>query len=728
MAHLAKIRVFSLAKELGLQTEALMAALAKLGVENITKASAIDEETAQAVREIIQEQLAKARAAEEIKTTAEKEAVEATEAPEAASVMAEEGAEAEVTATAAAAPAPAAPEAPIAPPPPSAPARPSRRKTAAPEKTAPAPQPEAPATPTTEAERRAYEREERERKEGRLPGGPPRLHEGLMALEEHLAVLEAQAEEEEAKPLVKPLPEIARRPTGPRPPGAVEVPPVVTVLGHIDHGKTTLLDALRHTQVAAREAGGITQHIGASEIVHEGKPIVFLDTPGHAAFTAMRARGAQVTDIAVIIVAADDGVMPQTVEAINHAKAANVPLIVAINKIDLPDANVERVKQQLLEHELVPEEWGGNTIVVPISAKTGENLDELLEMILLVAELQELWADPQADFAGVIVEARLDQSQGPVATVLVRNGRLSVGDVVVCGGTYGRIRRLRDWQGKSLKVVEPGHPAEVMGLSGVPEPGDVMIRVENLKQAREIAEQYAEEQRQRQLIGAKGAALRELYHSLQSGELKELNVIIKADAYGSVQAIENALHELNEELSEVRIQIIHSGVGAISESDVLLGKASAAIVVGFQVEADPAAVQTAASEGVEIRTYQIIYELLDDFRAAVQGMLEPIVETRYLGKAEVLQLFRVARVGVVAGVRVLDGELRANADIVVWRDGEEVFRGKLTSLKRFDQDVPSVPAGTECGVGVEGFRGWKVGDIIEATSQVIVERKLQATS
>ncbi len=724
---MAKIRVFSLAKELGLQTEALMAALTKLGVENITKASAIDEETAQAVREIIQEQLAKARAAEEVKTAAEKEAVEVAEAPEAASVTVAES-EA-VEAAPVQAPPPEAKKAPAAPPPPAPPARAPRRQTAAAETAAPAPpQPEAPVAPTTEAERRAYEREERERKEGRLPGGPPRLHEGLMALEEHLAALEAQAEEEEEKPLVKPLPEIARRPTGPRPPGAVEVPPVVTVLGHIDHGKTTLLDALRHTQVAAREAGGITQHIGASEIVHEGKPIVFLDTPGHAAFTAMRARGAQVTDIAVIIVAADDGVMPQTVEAINHAKAANVPLIVAINKIDLPDANVERVKQQLLEHELVPEEWGGNTIVVPISAKTGENLDELLEMILLVAELQELWADPQADFAGVIVEARLDQSQGPVATVLVRNGRLSVGDVVVCGATYGRIRRLRDWQGKSLKVVEPGHPAEVMGLSGVPEPGDVMIRVENLKQAREIAEQYAEEQRQRQLTGAKGAALRELYHSLQSGELKELNVIIKADAYGSVQAIENTLHELNEELPEVRIQIIHSGVGAISESDVLLGKASAAIVVGFQVEADPAAAQTAASEGVEIRTYQIIYELLDDFRAAVQGMLEPIVETRYLGKAEVLQLFRVARVGVVAGVRVLDGELRANADIVVWRDGEEVFRGKLTSLKRFDQDVPSVPAGTECGVGVEGFRGWKVGDIIEATTQVIVERKLQATS
>ncbi|MBU0608804.1 MAG: translation initiation factor IF-2, partial [Armatimonadetes bacterium] len=582
------------------------------------------------------------------------------------------------------------------------------------------------APPLTEEEKKEREREEREKKEreGRLPGGPPRLHEGLMELEEHLAAMQSQAVEEETL-LVKPLSELARRPSGNRPDWAIDVPPVVTVLGHIDHGKTTLLDALRDTVVAAGEAGGITQHIGASEIVHDGKPVVFLDTPGHAAFTAMRARGAQVTDIAIIIVAADDGIMPQTVEAIDHAKAAGVPIVVAINKVDLPDANVDRVKQQLLEHELVPEEWGGSTIIVPISAKTGEGLDHLMEMLHLVAEVQELWADPNADLAGIIVEAQLDQSQGPVATVLVRNGRLSVGDVVVCGPAYGRIRRLRNWLGKTIKTVEPGHPAEVIGLSDVPESGDVMIKVDSPKEARLMAERNALALRDQQAIGAQGAALRELYNTLQGGQIKDLNVIIKADAYGSAQALESSLLQLNEELEEVKVNILHSGVGAVTESDVLLATASDAIVVGFHVEADAAVLQAAASEGVEVRTYRIIYQVLDDFRAAAYGMLEPIVETRYLGKAEVLQLFRISRIGVIAGSRVTDGELRPNADIVVTRDREEVYRGKLTSLKHFNQDVSLVQAGSECGIASSDFRGWKIGDQVEATIEVTVERKLQ---
>lgn len=682
-----------LAKEMGLQTEALLAALAKLGVENVSKASAIDEGTAAALREIVGEQAARAQAVEEAK------AVDETKAAE------------EAAAKAAPAPTP--------------PTRTARQKTAAP--TPPEAAPAAPAV--TEQERKQREREEREKKEreGRLPGGPPRLHEGLMELEEHLATMQ-EAAPEEAEDGLKPIPDIARRPSGNRPDWAIDVPPVVTVLGHIDHGKTSLLDALRETQVAAGEAGGITQHIGASEIVHDGKPIVFLDTPGHAAFTAMRARGAQVTDIAIIIVAADDGIMPQTVEAIDHAKAAGVPIVVAINKVDLPAANPDRVKQQLLEHELVPEEWGGSTIVVPISAKTGQGLDTLMEMLHLVAEVQELWADPNADLAGIIVEAQLDQSQGPVATVLVRNGRLAVGDTVVCGTAYGRVRRLRNWLGKTIKAVEPGHPAEIIGLSDVPESGDLMVRVANPKQARLLAEQNALELRNRHLIGAQGAALRELYNTLQGGQTKDLNVIIKADAYGSAQALESSLMQLNDELEEVKINVIHSGVGNVSESDVLLATASSAIVVGFHVDADATVMQAAAIEGVEIRTYRIIYQVLDDFRAAAFGMLEPVVETRYLGKAEVLQIFRISRVGVVAGSRVTDGEMRPNADIVVTRDGQEVYRGKLTSLRHYNQDVSLVQAGSECGLASSDFRGWKVGDIVEATHEVTVERKLQTAS
>ena len=704
---MAKVRVFQLAKELGLQTEALLSALAKLGVANVTKASVIDEATAVTVREILGEQALKA------KQEAEEKAAEAAAAQAAAAKAAEAAAQAAEAAKVAK---PA--EAPKAAAAPAGPKRPAKPAAAKPEPVA------VPAAPTKEEIAKAKE-EERERKEreGRLPGGPPRLHEGLMELEDHLAALQSRVGEEEEL-LVKPIPDIARRPSGNRPENAIDVPPVITVLGHIDHGKTSLLDALRNTQVAAGEAGGITQHIGASEIVHDGAPLVFLDTPGHAAFTAMRARGAQITDIAIVIIAADDGIMPQTVEAINHAKAAGVPIVVAINKVDLPDANVDRVKQQLLEHELVPEEWGGQTIVVPISAKSGLGLDDLLATLHVVAEVEELWADPQADLAAVVVEAQLDQSQGPLATVLVRNGRLQVGDVVVCGTAHGRVRRLRNWLGKSIKAVEPGHPAEVVGLSGMPESGDVMIKVATPKEARLLAEQNDLEQRDRNLVGSEGTALRGLYHALQGGQVKDLNVIIKADAWGSAQALETALLKLNEELEEVRINIIHSGVGAVSESDVLLGVASKAIVVGFHVATDPVVQQAAHNEGVEVRSYEIIYQVLDDFRAAAFGMLEPVIETQYLGKAEVLQIFRISRIGVVAGSRVTEGELRPNADIVVTRGNEEVYRGKLTSLKHFNQEVSVVTAPSECGLASADFRGWHVGDKIEATIEVSVERKM----
>ncbi|MGE5530869.1 MAG: translation initiation factor IF-2 [Bacteroidota bacterium] len=699
---MAKVRVFQLATELGLQTEALMAALSKLGMANVTKASAIDDETAATVRDLIGEQALKAKQEAEQKAAEEASAAAAAEA-------------------AAAATAAAATKAPVAPQKPAPPARKGAPKTAAPTP----PTPEAPPAPSKEELAKLKQEEEREKKEreGRLPGGPPRLHEGLMELEEHLAAMQERSPEEEAL-LVKPMPKIALRPSGNRPEGAIDVPPVITVLGHIDHGKTSLLDALRDTHVTDGEAGGITQHIGASEIVHDDKPLVFLDTPGHAAFTAMRARGAQVTDIAIVIVAADDGIMPQTVEAINHAKAAGVPIVVAVNKIDLPDANIDRTKQQLLEHELVPEEWGGETIVVPISAKSGEGLDDLLATLHIVAEVEELWADPKADLAAVVVEARLDQSQGALATVLVRNGRLQVGDVVVCGTAHGRVRRIRNWLGKTIKAVEAGHPAEIIGLSGVPESGDVMIKVGSPKEARLLAEQNEMAQRDREMVGSEGTALRGLYHALQGGQVKDLNVIIKADAWGSAQALESSLLQLNGELEEVRINVIHTGVGPVSESDVLLGVASKAIVVGFHVDTDPSVQQAANNEGVEVRSYRIIYQVLDDFRAAAYGMLEPIIETQWLGKAEVLQIFRISRIGVVAGSRVTEGELRPKADIVVTRDGQEVYKGKLTSLKHFNQEVPTVSAPSECGIASGDFRAWRVGDKIEATIQVSVERKM----
>lgn len=702
---MAKVRVFQLATELGLQTEALMAALAKLGMANVTKASTIDDETAATVRDLIGEQALKAK--QEAEQKAAEEAAEQAAAKAAA----------EAAATAAA-------QAPAAPQKPAPPARRGAPKAAAP--TPPTEQaPPAPTAKSKEELAKIKQEEEREKKEreGRLPGGPPRLHEGLMELEEHLAAMQERSPEEVAA-IVKPMPEIALRPSGNRPDSAIDVPPVITVLGHIDHGKTSLLDALRHTHVTDGEAGGITQHIGASEIVHENKPLVFLDTPGHAAFTAMRARGAQVTDIAIVIVAADDGIMPQTVEAINHAKAAGVPIVVAVNKIDLPDANIERTKQQLLEHELVPEEWGGQTIVVPISAKSGEGIDDLLATLHIVAEVEELWADPKADLAAVVVEARLDQSQGPLATVLVRNGRLQVGDVVVCGTAHGRVRRIRNWMGKTIKSVEAGHPAEIIGLSGVPESGDVMIKVANPKEARLLAEQNEMQQREREMVGSEGTALRGLYQALQGGQVKDLNVIIKADAWGSAQALESSLLQLNGELDEVRINVIHTGVGPVSESDVLLGVASKAIVVGFHVDTDPLVQQAANNEGVEVRSYRIIYQVLDDFRAAAFGMLEPIIETQWLGKAEVLQIFRISRIGVVAGSRVTEGELRPKADIVVTRDGQEVYKGKLTSLKHFNQEVPVVSAPSECGIASGDFRAWRVGDKIEATIEVSVERKM----
>ncbi|MBD3293524.1 MAG: translation initiation factor IF-2, partial [Armatimonadia bacterium] len=551
--------------------------------------------------------------------------------------------------------------------------------------------------------------------------------ESLRSLEEQLAELEDELEEEEEEEWI-PLPEEARRPRGDRPDNAIDVPPVVSVLGHVDHGKTTLLDALRETNIVDGESGGITQHIGASEIELEDQKIVFVDTPGHAAFTQMRARGGQVADIVILVVAADDGVMPQTIEAIGHAKAADVPIIVAINKIDMPGANPDRVKQDLLEYELVAEDYGGDTIMVPVSALKKENLDELLEMILLVAEVQELWADPDADFTGVVVEAGMDESRGPIATILVRNGEVSVGDVVICGTGWGRIRRLNNWRGKSVKQMGPGHPVEVIGLSEVPEAGQVMHAVDGVKEARALAEDREDEIRDEQMEGTARASLKDLYRELGELEVKDLNLSLKADVWGSVQALEGALMELDAQLDEVEINVVATGVGEINESDVLLAVASDCIILGFHVGVSDAAERTAETEHVEIRTYDIIYEALEDIQNAMVGMLEPVFEEKVIGHGRVLRTFRISRVGVIAGTVITDGFAQRGAQMTVTRQGETVFEGTLDSLKHFEDEVRRIEAPNECGISTPEFRGWEEGDEIEFRAEVEVPRETAFTS
>lgn len=690
---MAGVRIFQLAKKLGLRSDTLIEVLAELGVTGVTAASNIDEETAQAAAQLLAEQAEAARA--ERKAREEAEAARAQQEAEAAAAAA--------AAAAAVAPVEAEP--------------------------APEPQPELEITPEAAPEEAPAaaeadeEVEEEEEEEVELRWVPQWADpSSLRSLEEQLAEMEASKQDEEEDQVVKPLPELARRPSGKRPPHAIDVPPVVAVLGHVDHGKTTLLDTIRNTDVVSREAGGITQHIGASEIQVGERSIVFLDTPGHAAFTAMRARGGQVADIVVLVVAADDGVMPQTVEAIGHAKAADVPIIVAITKMDMPGANPDRVKQQLLEHGLVPEDWGGDTIMVPVSAVTREGVDDLLEMILLVAEVQELWADPLADFVGIVVEAGMDESRGPVATILVRHGEIKVGDVVVCGTAHGRVRRLNDWRGKSVKSMAAGHPVEVIGLSTPVEAGLIMTRVDNIKEAREITRQREEEQRQRELEGSARASLRDLHRALGSLAVKDLNLIIKADVWGSVQALEQSLRDLDRQLEEVDINIVHSGVGEVTESDVLLAVASDAIVIAFHTSVAETARRMAEVEHVEIRSYDVIYECLEDIQAAMAGMLEPIYERQVIGHAQVRQVFRISRVGVVAGCVVTDGYVQRGAQMTVTRRGEKVFEGPVETLRHFDNDVRRIDAPNECGLTNSDFRGWEEGDLIEFTAEIEVPR------
>ena len=498
-------------------------------------------------------------------------------------------------------------------------------------------------------------------------------------------------------------------------------PPVVCVMGHVDHGKTSLLDKIRDTHVIAGEAGGITQHIGASVVEINGEKITFLDTPGHEAFTAMRMRGANATDIAILVVAADDGVMPQTVEAINHAKAAGIEIVVAINKIDKPSANIDRVKQELTEYELIPEDWGGSTICVPVSAHTGEGIKELLEMVLLTAEVMELKANPNRRARGLVIEAELDKGKGPVATVLVQKGTLRVGDPIAAGSAYGKVRAMMDDQGRRVKEAGPSMPVEILGLNDVPNAGEVFVGCKNDKDARSFAETFISQNKIKKLEETKSKmSLDDLFNQIQEGNLKELGIVVKADVQGSVEAIKQSLVKLSNE--EVVVKIIHGGVGAINESDVTLAAASNAIIIGFNVRPDATAKETAEREGVDVRLYRVIYNAIEDVEAAMKGMLEPVFEEKVLGHAEVRQTFKASGVGTIAGSYVLDGTFERDCQARIVRDGVVIYDGKLASLKRFKDDVKEVKAGYECGFVFERFNDVKEGDQVEAFKMVEVPR------
>ena len=498
-------------------------------------------------------------------------------------------------------------------------------------------------------------------------------------------------------------------------------PPVVCVMGHVDHGKTSLLDAIRKTNVTAREAGGITQHIGASVIEINDRKITFLDTPGHEAFTAMRMRGAQSTDIAILVVAADDGVMPQTVEAINHAKAAGVEIIVAINKIDKPSANIDKVKQELSEYELIPEDWGGSTIFVPVSAHTREGVTDLLEMVLLTADVLELKANPNRKGRGLVIEAELDKGKGPVATVLVQKGTLRVGETIAAGSCYGKIRAMMDDRGRRVKEAGPSTPVEILGLNDVPQAGEVFVATENEKEARSFAETFISEGKNKLIEDTKAKlSLDDLFSQIKAGNVKELPLIIKADVQGSVEAVKQSLTRLSNE--EVVVKVIHGGVGAINESDVTLASASNAIIIGFNVRPDATAKSIAEREKVDLRLYRVIYQAIEDVEAAMKGMLDPVFEEKVIGHAVIRQLFKASGVGTIAGSYVLDGKFQRGCSCRITREGEQIYEGPLASLKRFKDDVKEVAAGYECGLVFEKFNDLKEDDVIEAYTMVEVPR------
>ncbi len=501
--------------------------------------------------------------------------------------------------------------------------------------------------------------------------------------------------------------------------------PVVTIMGHVDHGKTSLLDAIRSTNVTAQEAGGITQHIGAYHVQVDGKSVTFLDTPGHEAFTAMRARGAKVTDIVVLVVAADDGVMPQTIEAINHARAAEVPIIVAINKIDKHDANLERVKKGLSEHGLVSEEWGGDSIFVPVSARTKEGIPHLLEMLLLQADILELKANPEKLARGTIVEAKLDRGRGPVATVLVQEGTLRVGDPFVCGVFHGRVRAMIDDRGHKIEEAPPSLPVEIQGLQGVPQAGDSFVALTDESKARQVAEYRHSKQRESELVKTSKVSLEELYDQIKAGDVKELRVVLKADVHGSAEALTDAMSRLSTD--EVKLRVLHGSVGGITESDVLLAAASNAIVIGFNVRPETKGATLAEQEGVDVRLYTVIYEAMADIKAAMEGMLEPTYKEQIQGRVEVREIFNIQSVGTVAGCHVSEGKVQRSNLIRLLRDQVVVHEGKLASLRRFKDDVREVTAGYECGLAVEGFQDIKKGDVVEAYERVPVIRRINPT-
>ncbi|WP_114571042.1 translation initiation factor IF-2 [Exiguobacterium flavidum] len=500
-----------------------------------------------------------------------------------------------------------------------------------------------------------------------------------------------------------------------------ERPPVVTIMGHVDHGKTTLLDSIRNTKVTAGEAGGITQHIGAYQVEVEGKKITFLDTPGHAAFTTMRARGAEVTDIAIIVVAADDGVMPQTVEAISHAKAAGVPIIVAVNKMDKEGANPDRVKQELTEHQLVAEDWGGDTIFVPVSALKGEGIDELLEMILLVSEVQEYKSTPDMNGRGTVIEAKLDKGRGPVATLLVQHGTLRVGDPIVVGHTFGRIRAMVNDIGRRVKEVGPSTPIEITGLNDVPKAGDSFIAFEDEKKARQIGEARYQREIEAQRRASAKVSLEDLFDRIKEGEVKDLNVIIKGDVQGSVEALAGSLRKIDVE--GVKINIVHSGVGAITEGDVILASAANAIIIGFNVRPDGNARSMADQEKVEIRLHRIIYNAIEEIEQAMKGLLDPEFVEKIIGQAEVRDVIKVSKVGTIAGAYVTEGKMTRDAGVRIVREGIVIFEGKLDTLRRFKDDVKEVATGYECGIKIERYDDLKVDDVIEAFIMEEVKRK-----
>jgi translation initiation factor IF-2 len=500
----------------------------------------------------------------------------------------------------------------------------------------------------------------------------------------------------------------------------MERPPVVTIMGHVDHGKTTLLDAIRHTNVTEGEAGGITQHIGAYQVEINGKKITFLDTPGHEAFTSMRARGAQVTDITILVVAADDGVMPQTKEAIAHAKAAKVPIIVAVNKIDKPGANIERIKQELMEFQLVSEEWGGDTIFAPISAKQRIGLENLLEMILLVSEVQEFKANPNKRARGTVIEAELDKGKGPVARVLVQNGTLKVGDSFIAGNTFGRVRAMVNDKGKRLKEAGPSTPVEITGLTEVPQAGDIFLAFEDERKAREIADKRSIQQRQSEMGANTRVTLDDLFKQIKEGEIKDLNVIIKGDVQGSVEALRGSLEKI--EVEGARVKILHAGVGAITESDIILASASNAIIIGFNVRPEPAAMNTAEQEKVDIRLHRVIYKVIEEIESAMKGLLDPVFKETIIGQAEVRNTFKISKVGTIAGCMVTSGKISRSAEARLIRQGIVVYEGKLDSLKRFKDDAKEVAQGYECGITLDRFNDLKEGDIIEAFIMESVER------